>query len=66
MTHVGRPLPNAALLGGFAALTRLVSFGSVEAAIRARFADRLAQSNIAAAREAYEFVAARQQEVARA
>jgi Pyruvate/2-oxoacid:ferredoxin oxidoreductase gamma subunit len=44
----------------------VVSLGSVEAAIRARFADRLAQSNIAAAREAYEFVAARQQEVARA
>ena len=66
MTHVGRPLPNAALLGGFAALTRLVSLSSVEAAIRARFADRLAESNIAAAREAYEFVAARQQEVARA
>jgi pyruvate ferredoxin oxidoreductase gamma subunit len=66
MTHVGRPLPNAALLGGFAALTRLVSLGSVEAAIRARFAERLAESNIAAAREAYEFVAAKQQEVARA
>jgi pyruvate ferredoxin oxidoreductase gamma subunit len=66
MTHVGRPLPNAALLGGFAALTHLVSLSSVKAAIRARFAERLAESNIAAAREAYALVAAKQQEVARA
>ena len=36
-SHVGRPVPNAALLGGFAALTGLVSLASVEAAIRDRF-----------------------------
>ena len=35
--HLGRPLPNAALLGGFAALSGLVSLDSVAAAIRERF-----------------------------
>ena len=66
MTHVGRPVPNAALLGGFAALTRLVTLRSVETAMRARFTERLAESNIAAAHEAYEFIAARQEEPTRA
>ena len=35
--RLGRPLPNAALLGAFAALTREVSVASVAAAIRYRF-----------------------------
>ena len=38
MTHLGRPLPGAALLGGFAALTWAVSLDSVLAAIDERFA----------------------------
>jgi pyruvate ferredoxin oxidoreductase gamma subunit len=36
-THLGRPLPGAALLGGFAALTWVVSLDSVLAAINDRF-----------------------------
>lgn len=63
MNHIGRPVPNAALLGGFAALTRLVSLVSVETAIRNRFPERLAESNIAAARDAYRFVSARMEEL---
>lgn len=63
MNHIGRPVPNAALLGGFAALTRLVSLVSVETAIRKRFPERLAESNIAAARDAYRFVSARMEEL---
>ena len=35
--HVGRPLPNAVLLGAFAALVGIVSIGSVAKAIRERF-----------------------------
>lgn len=54
--HLGRPLPNAALLGGFAALTRLLSFGAVELAIRGRFAGPVADGNVAAARAAYDHV----------
>ena len=35
--HLGRPLPNAVLLGGFAALSGLISIDSVAAAIREKF-----------------------------
>lgn len=54
--HVGRPLPNAALLGGFAALTGLIRFESVASAIEDRFSGRVAAGNIAAARAAFEQV----------
>ena len=47
-------VPNAALLGGFAAMTGLVSLGSVEAAIRDRFPARIADGNVKAAAEAYD------------
>jgi pyruvate ferredoxin oxidoreductase gamma subunit len=54
--HLGRPLPNAALLGGFAGQTGLVSVDSVVSAIRERFSGKVADGNAAAARAAYEFV----------
>jgi pyruvate ferredoxin oxidoreductase gamma subunit len=54
--HLGRPLPNAALLGAFAALTGWVSLDSVLAAIGQRFPAPLAERNAAAARAAYEVV----------
>ena len=56
LTHVGRPLPNAALLGGFAALSGRISLESVQAAIREKFSGKVAQCNAAAAGEAYEHV----------
>jgi pyruvate ferredoxin oxidoreductase gamma subunit len=56
LKHVGRPLPNAALLGGFAAESRRISLDSVAAAIREKFAGKVAEGNIAAARDAYECV----------
>ncbi len=55
--HVGRPLPNAALLGGFAAATGVVKLASVLAAIRAKFPERIAAANVAAATEAHAMVA---------
>jgi pyruvate ferredoxin oxidoreductase alpha subunit len=55
--HLHRPVPNAALLGGFAALTGLVSLESVVAAIADRFPAAIAAGNAAAARAAYEIVA---------
>jgi pyruvate ferredoxin oxidoreductase gamma subunit len=58
MKHVGRPLPNAALLGGFAAITKLLAFDSVAKAIREKFPGPVGESNIAAAREAYEIALA--------
>ena len=54
--HVGRPVPNAVLLGGFAAVTGAIRFESVEAAIRRKFSGRLADGNVEAARVAYEDV----------
>ena len=51
--HLGRPVPNAALLGAFAALTGVVSLESVTAAIRARFPAKLAEGNVAAAEAAF-------------
>jgi pyruvate ferredoxin oxidoreductase gamma subunit len=47
--HLGRPLPNAALLGGFAALTGALRLDSVTAAIGERFHGRAGEGNIAAA-----------------
>ena len=64
--HLGRPLPNAALLGGFAALTGVVSLESVRDAIGRRFAGAVAEGNAAAASAAYERVAAAVGEHARA
>jgi pyruvate ferredoxin oxidoreductase gamma subunit len=52
--HLGRPLPNAALLGGFAALPDgLVTLDGLVSAIGQRFRGGVAQGNIAAARAAY-------------
>ena len=52
--HVGRAVPNAALLGGFAAVTGLITLASVASAIRQKFPAAVAQRNVAAATEAYE------------
>jgi len=56
MAHLGRPLPGAALLGGFAALTWVVSLDAVLAAINERFTGTVAEGNAAAARAAFDFV----------
>ncbi len=45
ITHLGRPLPGAALLGGFAALTWAVSLDSVLAAITGKFSGPVAEGN---------------------
>jgi pyruvate ferredoxin oxidoreductase gamma subunit len=56
--HVGRPLPNAALLGAFAALTGVVRLNSVTEAIRQAFPGKVGEANVAAATEAYQAAAA--------
>lgn len=58
MEFVGRPLPNAALLGGYAAATRQVALESVVRAIEERFPAKIAEGNIKAARAAYDYVRA--------
>jgi pyruvate ferredoxin oxidoreductase gamma subunit len=54
--QLGRPLPNAALLGAFAALTNEVSVDSVAAAIRDHFPGSTGERNVAAAEEAHTLV----------
>jgi len=56
LAHLGRPLPNAVLLGGFAALSGLVAIDAVAEAIRRTFPGRVAEQNIAAASEAFRHV----------
>ena len=56
LKHVGRPLPNAVLLGGFAAISGQIQFKSVEKAIGEKFPGSVGTANVAAAREAFEFV----------
>jgi len=50
--HLGRPLPNAAMLGAFAAFTGVVTLESVAAAIRARFGGDVGEGNVRAAQAA--------------
>ena len=56
LRHIGRPLPNAALLGAFAALTGIVQLQSVVAAIREAFPEKIADGNVAAATAAHDAV----------
>jgi len=55
LRHVGRPLPNASLLGGFAALAGRVSLSAVAAAIEEKFPPKVAAANLAAAPKAFAF-----------
>jgi len=51
--NLGRPLANAALLGGFAALTGQLRLESVQDAIRERFPGAAGEGNAAAAAECF-------------
>ncbi len=56
LEHVGKPVPNAALLGAFAALTARVTLDSVLDAIRETFPGPLGEQNVAAAAKAYDTI----------
>jgi len=56
LTHLGRPLPGAVLLGAFAALTGQVQLESVTSVVRDRFSGPVAEGNVAAVHEAYDMV----------
>jgi pyruvate ferredoxin oxidoreductase gamma subunit len=66
LRHIGRPVPNAALLAGFAALSGRISLESVAAAIREKFPAKVAEANVAAAEVAHACVLREMQGVARA
>ena len=60
--HLGRPLTNAVMLGGAAALTGLVRLSSVTQAIQNRFHGKVGEGNVAAAVAAYEMVSSMKEE----
>ena len=53
LKHVGRSVPNVPMLGGFAAITGVITLPSLVAAIRQKFPAALAEKNVAAATEAF-------------
>jgi pyruvate ferredoxin oxidoreductase gamma subunit len=66
LEHLGRALPNAALLGGFAALTGEITLDAVGQAIRQRYPGTVGEQNVAAAEGAYRWVMHSRSEVVHA
>ena len=64
--QLGRPLPNAALLGGFAALTGEITLDAIDSAIRGRFSGAAGERNVAAATAAFRFASLAKEELTRA
>lgn len=64
--HLGRPLPNAVLLGGFVALSGVVSIESLAKAIRDKFSGSVAERNVRAAEAARGYVGRELAELAHA
>jgi pyruvate ferredoxin oxidoreductase gamma subunit len=64
--QLGRPLPNAALLGGFAALTGEITLDAIDSAIRGRFSGAVGERNVAAATAAFRFASLAKEELTRA
>jgi pyruvate ferredoxin oxidoreductase gamma subunit len=62
MKHFKRPMPNAVMLGGLAAMIDAVKMESVLDAIAKTFAGAVGEKNVAAATEAYEAVSANKKE----
>ncbi len=53
---IGKPIVNTVMLGAFAKATGIITLKSLEKAIYERFSGKIADSNIAAVRKAYEVV----------
>jgi len=64
--HLGRPIPNVVMLGGFAALSGLISMSSLATAAREKFPGAVGDRNVAAAQAAYDYVEAEARERAHA
>lgn len=55
LEHIGRPLPNSSLLGGFCASSGQVGIDSLLKAIGERFEGKTGKDNMAAAKAAFDF-----------
>ncbi|MDO4937435.1 MAG: 2-oxoacid:acceptor oxidoreductase family protein [Sutterellaceae bacterium] len=58
LDKIGRPLPGAAMLAGFAAMTGALKLESVQEAYNARFGGKIAEANAAVAELAYNHIRA--------
>lgn len=56
LEHIGRPLPNAVMLGGMAALSGVIDVASIIEAISRTFPGKIAEMNIDAASAAFKLV----------
>jgi pyruvate ferredoxin oxidoreductase gamma subunit len=56
LRQLGVPITNTALLGAFAAASGEIKLTALEDAVRRRFKGDIAEKNIAAAKEAFQFV----------
>ena len=61
--HLGRPMPNVPLLGGFAAVAGIIKLESLVKAIKGKFSGKLAEGNVAAVTAAFNSVVAEMQGV---
>jgi pyruvate ferredoxin oxidoreductase gamma subunit len=62
--HIGLPIPDAPLVGGFAALSGIVSLESVLCSIHERFSGPTGDADVAAARAAFDYVEGELRELA--
>ena len=53
---IGRPIPNAVMIGAFCSITGLVSLGAVQEAIMAKFPGKVGEDNVAAMERAVEIM----------
>jgi len=53
---IGRPIPNAVMIGAFCSITGLVSLGAVQEAIMGKFPGRVGENNVAALERAHEIM----------
>ncbi len=58
LKHLGRPMPNVVLLGGFAALSGIIDLAALAEAVREKFPGKIGEDNIIAASAAFDYVQA--------
>jgi pyruvate ferredoxin oxidoreductase gamma subunit len=63
--HIGMPLPDAALIGAFAALSGCVTLESVASSIRERFPGTTGDKDVGAAKAGYRYVQSELREIGR-
>jgi pyruvate ferredoxin oxidoreductase gamma subunit len=56
LKHIGRPVPNIALLGAFCALTRRIRLDSLKEAVMVKFPGKIGEANGRAAAAAYDAI----------